>query len=121
MARATGLSLGQRWDDICTQCGACCYQRDRIGGELVVHNDLPCRFLDTDSQLCSVYDTRLQTCAECKRVTIFHALFSRYLPDDCGYVERFRKWRRLSTGTLLGRRRTAGTPSTPEGRHERRR
>ena len=121
MQRSTDLSFKQRWDDICTQCGACCYQRDRVGGELVIHKELPCRFLDTDSQLCTVYDTRLQTCVECKRVTIFHALFSRYLPDDCGYVERFRKWRRLSRGTPLWRRRTADMQSTPEGPRERRR
>ena len=114
-------SLWQRWDDLCTQCGACCYQRDRSGGQLIIHEQSPCRFLDIQSQLCTVYDTRLQTCAECKRVTIFHALFSRYLPDDCGYVERFRKWRRLSTGSLLGQRRTAGMPSTRGERRERRR
>ena len=82
------------WDDICTRCGACCYRRDRVAGELVVRKDQPCRFLDTGSNLCTVYDKRFEECAECRQVTILHALFSRYLPDDCGYVEKFRFWRR---------------------------
>ena len=82
------------WDDICTQCGACCYRRDRVAGELVVKKDQPCRFLDTDHNLCTTYDTRFKECAECRQVTLVHALFSRYLPDDCGYVEKFRFWRR---------------------------
>ena len=82
------------WDDICTQCGACCYRRDRVAGELVVKKDQPCRFLDTEHNLCTTYDTRFKECAECRQVTLVHALFSRYLPDDCGYVEKFRFWRR---------------------------
>jgi len=27
-------------------------------------------------------------------MTVFHALFASYLPDDCGYVKVFRFWRR---------------------------
>ena len=114
------VSLRQRWDDICTQCGACCYQRDRdeVSGELVINKKAPCRFLDTDSQLCTTYDTRLKACAECKQVTVFHALFSRYLPDDCGYVSTFRIWRRPSTASLPNQRRIRGRRSTPGARSE---
>jgi len=116
MPRAERVSLRDRWDDICTQCGACCYQRDRIGGELVVNKQAPCRYLDTAAQLCTVYDSRLKTCAECKQVTIFHALFSRYLPDDCGYVSKFRIWRRPSTASLPNERKTLDNASTPQER-----
>ena len=87
-------ALRDWWDDICTRCGACCYRRDRVAGELVVKEDQPCRFLDTDSNHCTVYTSRFQECDECSQVTLLHALFSRYLPDDCGYVEKFRFWRR---------------------------
>ena len=87
-------SMRDWWDDICTRCGACCYRREREAGELVVKKDQPCRFLDTDSNLCTVYTSRFKECAECRQVTLFHALFSRYLPDDCGYVDKFRFWRR---------------------------
>ena len=94
MESGTARPVREWWDDICTQCGACCYRRDRVDGELVVHTDRPCRFLDTERNLCTTYDTRFKECAECRQVTIVHALFSRYLPDDCGYVEKFRFWRR---------------------------
>ena len=70
------------WDDICTRCEACCYRRDRVAGELAVNKQAPCRFLDTDSNLCTVYTSRFEKCAECRQVTLFHALFSRYLPED---------------------------------------
>ena len=91
-----GGNVQDWWDDICTQCGACCYRRDRIDGQLIVNKQAPCRFLDTDDNLCTVYTTRFKKCAECHQVTLFHALFSRYLPDDCGYVQKFRFWQKAS-------------------------
>ena len=91
-----GGKLHTWWVDICTQCGACCYQRDRVAGELAVNKQAPCRFLDTDSNSCTVYTSRFEKCAECRQMTPFHALFSRYLPDPCDYVEKFRFWRKAN-------------------------
>ncbi|MBN1834216.1 MAG: YkgJ family cysteine cluster protein [Spirochaetales bacterium] len=50
----------------------------------------PCRFLDPDTHLCTVYQERFTMCRDCKKLTVFHALFSPYLPADCGYVQAFR-------------------------------
>ena len=95
------------WEDICTKCGACCYRRDRVDGNLLIKKNLPCRFLDTSNDLCTVYETRLKTCSECSKVTIFHALFSRYLPDDCGYVVNFRKWKLFSKLNFLAKKKNS--------------
>ena len=118
MLTSVFADLQRKWDDLCTQCGQCCYRRDRVQGELVIDRDSPCRFLDVSTQLCTVYESRLSTCSNCKRLTIFHALFSRHLPDDCGYVEAFRKWRKPPSG----RQRPGdpdsdrnGTTETPPG------
>ena len=88
--------LKSQWEDLCTQCGVCCYERERVCGELQIHEGAPCSFLDTETKLCTVYDTRLKTCKECRQVTVFHALFSPYLPNSCGYVQTFRIWKRSS-------------------------
>ena len=80
-----------RWDSICNRCGLCCYERVRRSGCLVIKYDSPCQFLDTETKLCTVYDYRFKVCPECRKVTIFHALFSRYLPDSCGYVQAYRR------------------------------
>lgn len=106
--------LQRKWDDLCTQCGQCCYKRDRVQGELVIDRNSPCQFLDTDTQLCTVYESRLSTCANCKRLTIFHALFSPYLPDDCGYVEKFRKWRRPANAHQCSAAQTAAPDGSTE-------
>ena len=81
----------KRWESLCNRCGLCCYERVRKNGRLVIRFGSPCQFLDTETHLCTVYECRFQVCPECRKVTIFHALFSRYLPDSCGYVQAYRK------------------------------
>jgi uncharacterized cysteine cluster protein YcgN (CxxCxxCC family) len=86
-----------RWESICTMCGLCCYEKEWRGGKIVTNYRAPCRFLDEASRLCTVYDRRFRECAECRKMTIFHALFAAYLPDQCGYVRRYRLPRRRGT------------------------
>jgi uncharacterized cysteine cluster protein YcgN (CxxCxxCC family) len=52
----------------------------------------PCRFLDVSSRRCTVYQTRFDRCAECRPMTILHALFVNWLPPQCGYVQHYRPW-----------------------------
>jgi len=37
-----------------------------------------------------VYEDRLAVCPQCRQMTLLHAFFVRWLPDGCGYVQRFR-------------------------------
>lgn len=41
--------------------------------------------------MCTVYDRRFEMCRECRRVTIFHALFDPGMPPQCGYVQYYRR------------------------------
>ena len=83
----------EAWDRICKRCGSCCYERVYRSGELVIKHDRPCNYLDTQSKECTVYTERFKACRECQKLTIFHALFAIYLPDTCGYVEKY-GWRK---------------------------
>jgi uncharacterized cysteine cluster protein YcgN (CxxCxxCC family) len=88
------------WEALCQRCGLCCYEKRYTRGGMVVDLRLPCRYLDEKSRQCSVYERRFVACPECRRMTVFHALFCGYLPASCGYVRRFRKWRRSSNPLL---------------------
>jgi len=81
----------RRWESLCKQCGLCCYERELRGGTLYINYNAPCRYLDTETKRCRVYDHRFRVSTDCRKMTIFHAKFSRYLPETCGYVEHYRK------------------------------
>ena len=79
-----------RWEGTCRRCGQCCYEKERQGRTVVTDFRHPCRFLDVSTRRCTVYDRRFSVCPQCKRMTIFHAVFVPWLPVQCGYVQRFR-------------------------------
>lgn len=81
----------KQWDEVCTQCGLCCYQKEYRRGRLYINLNRPCPYLDTQSKLCMVYDNRFKICRDCKKVTMYHALFSSLMPVSCAYVQRYRK------------------------------
>ena len=89
------------WDSLCKRCGICCYEKRWTPGGYVTRMDAPCRYLDVTTKLCTVYENRFRVCRECRKMTIFHALFTTYLPETCGYVERFRIWRRFARRHLV--------------------
>ncbi len=92
----------KRWEAICRRCGRCCYEKSRTPAGIIVCWDQPCEFLDTATALCRVYPDRFRRCPQCRKLTPFHALFSPYLPEDCGYVRAFRRWRRSSRSRPAG-------------------
>jgi uncharacterized protein len=81
------------WESICLRCGLCCYEKEVAGSLIVTNYSKPCHFLDTSTHMCTVYDTRFAVCANCRRMTLWHALFVSWLPKSCGYVQRFRRRR----------------------------
>jgi hypothetical protein len=83
-----------RWESLCTRCGLCCYRRSRLnGGGVFIDFSRPCRFLDTGTGLCTVYDRRFELNPDCRKVTIFNAKFDRLMPPTCGYVRAYRRGR----------------------------
>ena len=80
------------WDAICSRCGLCCYQKRYRHGRLLIDLSSPCTFLDTETNRCTVYDDRFRACPDCKKVTLYHALFSSFMPKTCAYVKKYRKF-----------------------------
>ena len=90
------------WDDICRRCALCCYERTVTEDSVIIDLTSPCRYLDTETKLCTVYDERLKKNGRCNRLTPFHAMFSSALPPACAYVSwaehhgiRFRKGKEM--------------------------
>ena len=96
IARIRGALANRRirWESICLRCGRCCYEKEYRGRTIVANYRKPCMHLDTNTHACRVYTTRFVTCARCRKMTIFHALFVKWLPDTCGYVLHYRHRRK---------------------------
>ncbi len=92
--RQAARRRGDRWDALCLRCGRCCFEKDIRGFAVVTNYHRPCAHLDARTHLCTVYDRRFAACAACRKMTLAHALFTRWLPEECGYVQHYRPWRR---------------------------
>ncbi|MCL2792870.1 MAG: hypothetical protein FWD87_07240 [Spirochaetaceae bacterium] len=79
------------WENLCNKCGFCCLKKEYVNGAWIINSNNPCEYLDVKSNLCFVYEERFKICPECKKMTIFEALFEDFLPITCGYVKFFRK------------------------------
>jgi len=88
----------KNWDDLCDRCGLCCYDRCVSRGKVVIDYSSACEFLDQETRLCRVFESRFSKHPDCGRVNIIRALFHRYLPPDCAYVRTFRVWKNKDTG-----------------------
>jgi uncharacterized protein len=89
-----------RWEGVCRRCGLCCYEKEYRGRAVVTNSRRPCVYFDVASRLCTIYETRFKVCPQCRKMTILHALFVRWLPPECGYVQRYRIWRNLARRRL---------------------
>lgn len=91
--RAARSRRKARWESHCTRCGQCCYEKERRGRSVVTNYRRPCEHLDVSTGLCTVYEERFAACAQCRRMTLLHALFVKWLPSSCGYVRHYRRQR----------------------------
>ena len=81
----------KNWESHCHRCGLCCYEKIRqADGSWILDMSNPCPWLDENTMLCKVYKRRLIVYPRCRRITIWRALFARYLPPSCGYVRNLR-------------------------------
>jgi len=68
----------------CRRCGRCCYKKIIIG-QTVFYTPFPCRFLDVETKLCSVYDRRRSMNPGC--LTVPEGIARGVFPADCPYVQ----------------------------------
>lgn len=70
-------------EGLCRRCGLCCHEKVRFG-ERVVITDIPCPYLDPETNACRVYSERLVRQPRCS--TAADSVRANSLPDDCPYV-----------------------------------
>jgi len=68
---------------LCRRCGRCCYEKFIVDGH-VFNTRRPCPYLDTRTNLCTVYDHRFEVNPRCLDVAAGIAL--GVFPADCPYV-----------------------------------
>ena len=74
----------EKWESICCRCGRCCYEKVDFEGR-IYYTELPCEFLDTETNLCRVYSERDVKRPGCVRLTD-EILPKGIMPADCPYV-----------------------------------
>ncbi|HEQ71268.1 MAG TPA: hypothetical protein ENN69_02165 [Spirochaetia bacterium] len=89
-----------KWEALCKRCGVCCFGKESRFFRTIIHMEEPCEFFDRKTRLCTVYDQRFRACRFCGKVRLYHALFSRSLPETCGYVEHYRRYRFIKTAEI---------------------
>lgn len=86
-------SRGERWENLCSRCGMCCYEKIIYGDQLIYDMGSPCKFLDTAANTCTVYPERFKKCPRCQKMTLWKAMTASWLPESCAYVQWARRRR----------------------------
>ena len=73
------------WEDLCTGCGKCCCDKVWRGNKLVTLTSF-CKFLDLETNRCSVYKNRFTLEPLCSQIDA-DIIEMGALPEDCPYVE----------------------------------
>ena len=73
----------EEFERLCTNCGKCCYKKIIIGSAVFI-TPFPCEHLDTETNLCTVYERRHEVNPEC--LTMAEGMVHSAFPADCGYV-----------------------------------
>lgn len=76
----------REWELLCDGCGKCCLNKLEIKGKVCFTNAY-CRFLDTKSCLCKIYEHRFKKVNDCRDIDISAIREKpRWLPKTCAYV-----------------------------------
>lgn len=78
-----------KWEDICSKCGLCCYQKIIQKGCVEIDLSSPCQYLDIKTNRCTIYEERFKLEKNCKKVNLFRVIFSPYIPPTCSYLKKF--------------------------------
>ena len=72
------------WEAMCTQCGKCCTEKVELDGQVYISKKY-CRFLDTETKKCRVYEERFEAEPGC--MTVDEGIKVGVFPSDCPYIE----------------------------------
>ncbi len=93
----------EEWEDICARCGKCCYEKVDLGAGEICYTDETCKYLDTETNLCTVYERRHEVEPDCISLTEHLVRTLHWLPEDCAYVKYVRFKDTLAAVQAAGR------------------
>lgn len=72
-----------RHESLCRRCGQCCYEKVLVDG-VIFTTTRPCRYYNTTSGLCRVYEKRFEKNPGC--LSVEQGTEYGVFPADCPYV-----------------------------------
>ena len=81
------VELSNAYEEVCINCGKCCFDKKLVRGVNVINYNSPCNFLKFMGRKsrCEVYSDRFAKCGKCLPVP--KAIKQRALPSSCPYVK----------------------------------
>jgi uncharacterized protein len=79
------FSADSSWDDLCKQCGLCCFEKLEDDRGTIFYTQTPCRYLDVTTRRCKIFERRFEINPCCMKLTPELVATLRWLPNDCGY------------------------------------
>ena len=80
---ASSETAGVAHEGLCNNCGKCCYKKIIVGRAVFI-TPFPCEFLDTNTNLCTIYDKRHELNPHC--LSVEEGMKVSAFPEDCPYV-----------------------------------
>ncbi|HYF49489.1 MAG TPA: hypothetical protein VEJ63_08790 [Planctomycetota bacterium] len=68
---------------LCNHCGKCCYKKIIVGRTVFI-TPFPCEYLNTDTNLCTIYERRHELNPYC--LSVPEGMKVSAFPSDCPYV-----------------------------------
>ena len=84
-------------EELCRRCGRCCYEKLIIDNHVFTTRK-PCPHLDVKTNLCTVYDRRLEVNPRC--LSVAQGIEFGVFPADCPYVQGLRDYLPAEDGWL---------------------
>lgn len=75
----------ETWEEICQQCGLCCFEKLEDESGTIFFTQTPCRYLDVVTRQCRVYGRRFEINPECVQLTPELVRTLNWLHDGCAY------------------------------------
>lgn len=73
------------WEELCLQCGRCCFEKYENDDGTIFFTSTPCRYLDIVSRQCKVYERRFEINPDCIALTPELVKSLNWLHDACAY------------------------------------
>ena len=74
------------WEAVCIRCGRCCVHKFEDEDGRIEWTNVVCKHLNLQTHLCAVYDSRLEVCPDCEKVTPEYVKSRGWIPDGCAYA-----------------------------------